>query len=687
MSKKLAEITPAQLTPEHYSRASKMAEHQQAFIEHNKLRQRWQALDPQINTTFVIGETRFGAGQNFLAAAELWLKSAPATAKLHFIALEAAPLCRSDLKHALQQETQVSALARQLLAHYPLLSPGFHRLFFAEQRICLTLIFVDADCPSHEALAQLRPSLHPSAQRIKTTVDAWFLNNTVTEALCEQLAYFSHTGSTLVSLNADEPIKKTLHNIGFTLNTAPSPKGKQALLYGQWHANTAKIDTGAEVESSPATPSPSRSKRRTRHQNPWHISAAPHRSASRHAAIIGGGIAACTTAAALAQRGWRVTLYERHKNLASEGSGNPQGIVYPKLSPKSSVLSRINLSAIQFASRFYQDFWQTPADRGQLGQQCGVLVLPENTKQTATFKTIGNNFKRQKEFIQLLNKSAIENISGLPIDAPIGLYYPQLGWLNPPKVCQALVAHPLIRVEQANITGLNYHSPSSSWQLSNKDKGDFATADTVVLATSTSTGQFSQTKHLPIKAIRGQISVAPRSSNKQQLKTVLCGAGYIAPADNGQYTFGASYNLNNSRLDICVEDHQHNIDLLEQSASGLANTLQIPAAEQLSGRAALRCTTLDYLPIVGPAPIYEHFLEDYADLRRDASTDISRPGQYWPGLFIHCGLGSRGLGYAPLGAELLASQINGEPAALERELLTALNPARFIIRDLKRRKI
>jgi tRNA 5-methylaminomethyl-2-thiouridine biosynthesis bifunctional protein len=383
-------------------------------------------------------------------------------------------------------------------------------------------------------------------------------------------------------------------------------------------------------------------------------------------------------------------LYERHSQLANEGSGNPQGIVYPKLSPQSSPLSRINLTAIQFASRYYQRYWQAPAKQTRFGQQCGVLVLPESAKETAAFKTIADHFKQQKDFIQLLDKSAIEKISGLAISASSGLYYPQLGWLNPPNVCRALIDHPLIEFKQASITALTYDSTGSNWQLSNEDKERFATADTVVLATSTTTGQFSQTAHLPIKAIRGQISITPSGANPantQPLKTVLCGAGYIAPAENAQHTFGASYNLNHTGLEIRNEDHQHNIDLLEKSAAGLPTALHIPSADKLDGRAALRCTTLDYLPIIGPAPNYDCFLEDYADLRRDASTDIATPGQYWPGLFIHCGLGSRGLSYAPLGAELLASHINGEPPPLEQALLTALNPARFIIRDLKRRKI
>ena len=80
-------------------------------------------------------------------------------------------------------------------------------------------------------------------------------------------------------------------------------------------------------------------------------------------------------------------------------------------------------------------------------------------------------------------------------------------------------------------------------------------------------------------------------------------------------------------------------------------------------------------------------LEDYAILRRDAKTVLETRGSYLPNLYVNCGMGSRGLSYAPLTAEILAAQIAGETPPLERELLNAMHPARFIIRDLKRSRI
>jgi tRNA 5-methylaminomethyl-2-thiouridine biosynthesis bifunctional protein len=50
-------------------------------------------------------------------------------------------------------------------------------------------------------------------------------------------------------------------------------------------------------------------------------------------------------------------------------------------------------------------------------------------------------------------------------------------------------------------------------------------------------------------------------------------------------------------------------------------------------------------------------------------------------------MGSRGLSYAPLTSEVLAAEIAGETLPIEDELRLAMHPARFLIRDLKKKRI
>ncbi len=437
--------------------------------------------------------------------------------------------------------------------------------------------------------------------------------------------------------------------------------------------------------------------------------------ADRRAAIIGGGIAGCSTALALARRGWQVTIYEQAGRVASGASGNPQGVIYPRLSPEASFLSRFNLAALLYAARFYSPFWddpnpsrtsarapdKNPVDlaQGSAGARCGIIVLPEKPSDAEVFATIANNFRGGLQrftnrrnahctgpFVSLLNRAEIGEVCGLQLAATSALYFPSLGWIAPQRVCEQLVNHTNISIKEKRVNGLTWDSSCQQWSLNTGDQLPDTSA-VVVIAASNGSQSFTQTRHLPLKAIRGQISSVPVTPPSQHLRTVICGAGYLAPASGGSHTLGATYNLDTTTPDIRDVDHRRNLDQLLLTDPALPNFLDNPSPAILDGRASLRCTTPDYLPLIGPAANFTAFTEDFALLRTNARADIPRCGSYWPGLYVHCGLGSRGFTYAPLGAELLAGVINREVPALPLDLQIALHPARFIIRDLKRNRI
>ena len=391
-----------------------------------------------------------------------------------------------------------------------------------------------------------------------------------------------------------------------------------------------------------------------------------------------------------ASRGWRVTIYEKADTLAAEASGNPQGVIYPRLSVEASPLSQFNLSALLFATHFYGHFWDKSksTDNASItGQRCGVLVLPEKDSDHPIFAKIADNFQHCRKFVSLLNNANIQALSGIPLDAKSALYFPSLGWIEPRKVCEQLTRHDNIRVEQADINELLWDSPGQRWLLKTANDAVVHTAETVVLANSHQVKKFDVSRHLPLKAIRGQISIASATQKSRRLKAVICGAGYLAPANNDVHTLGATYNLDTATEDIRDCDHQLNLDTLQDTDPALPALLGWAKPSSLNGRVNLRCTTPDYLPIIGPAPKFEDFLNDFASLRENARADIPHCGSYWPGLYLHCGLGSRGFTYAPLGAELLAGLINKDVPALSRDSQIALHPARFIIRDMKRKRI
>ena len=415
---------------------------------------------------------------------------------------------------------------------------------------------------------------------------------------------------------------------------------------------------------------------------PWYLPKQPARTTTKQITVIGAGIAGCTAAVALKRRGFEVTIVDRHPQAGSEASGNSQGIVYPKLSPRDDALPRINLAAIQFCSDYYQPFW----DRG-LGQQCGILVVPESPKKVADFALISQRFADQPDIVQSVSKQQLQALSGISLSAETALYFPQLGWLPPALICQKLLENNNIPLLQGDIHSLNHDADNNSWKLNSSDGQTIMCSETVVIASAFDCKNFAQSDFLPLRKIRGQITQLPSTAESSQLKTVICGEGYFTPAENGFHSCGATYNKDIFTPEVRDEDHRTNIEQIRATDSGLAATVGQPPIENLTGRANFRCTTADYLPIVGALPNVPEMIEDYAILRRDAKTVLETRGSYLPNLYVNCGMGSRGLSYAPLTAEILAAQIAGETPPLERELLNAMHPARFIIRDLKRSRI
>ena len=233
--------------------------------------------------------------------------------------------------------------------------------------------------------------------------------------------------------------------------------------------------------------------------NPWHLNGNPTGRSTREIAILGAGIAGCTAAAALAKRGFKVSIVDRHQSAGCEASGNSQGIVYPKLSPRDDFLPRINLAAIKWAADYYSPFWQQG-----LGSQCGIVVLPENDRAQADFNLIGEQFSQQPDLVQLCNNQQLCQLSGITLQAETGLYFPALGWLPPAQICQQLLAQHQIPVIQADVDRIVH--ADGRWSLIGADGECCFASESLVIANAYGCEQFEQTRFLPVTQLRGQIS-------------------------------------------------------------------------------------------------------------------------------------------------------------------------------------
>ena len=628
----------------YFSDQSGLEETRYVFLEQNRLQERFAALPA--GGRLVIGETGFGTGLNFLCAWQLFEQHAVAGARLHFVSVEKYPLSHADLQRALALWPELQPFAEQLLQQYVAIHQGFQRLVLDNGRVTLTLLIGDV-------LEQL--------PQLDAQVDAWFLDGFApaknpemwTAELFAELARLAAPGSTISTFTSTGWVRRLINAAGFKMKRTPGIGHKWEILRGEF------------LGWPETAPPPTRAK-------PWFARPAPVEG-ERKALVIGGGLAGCATAASLAARGWQVSLLERHAALAQEASGNPQGVLYLKLSAHGTALSQMIVAGFGHTRRLLEHL-----HRGVDWDGCGVLQLAFDTKEAQRQAQLAQAFA--PDLLHLLDRDQAQARAGIALEHG-GLFFPEGGWVHPPALCEWQASQTGITV-LPHTHVLDLRRVDDHWQAWDGEHL-LASAPVVVLAGAAEVQRFAD---LPLKRIRGQITRLPQTAESQALSTVVCAEGYVAPPRLGEHTLGASFDFKNEDLTPTAADHAGNLTMLHDISTDLAQRLHADTLDPsvLQGRAAFRCTSPDYLPIVGPLADSMAFNQAYAVLRKDARSVPDTPCPWLDGLYVNSGHGSRGLITAPLSAELLAAWLDDEPLPVPRSVADACHPNRFAVRGLVR---
>ncbi|MBQ0783557.1 MAG: tRNA (5-methylaminomethyl-2-thiouridine)(34)-methyltransferase MnmD [Amphritea sp.] len=189
----------------YFSTDDGLAETEFVFLERNQLTSRF---NTHMRSVFTIAETGFGTGLNFLATWRSWRNSTTKNSLLHFISTERYPLTVADPTKALNLWPEFSEFSSQLIEQYPVLTSGFHRINFNDDRITLTRMFADTT----ECYRQLNAN-----------VDAWFLDgfspsknpDIWTSELFSQICPLSSPGTTFATFTCARIVKKRTPMHGF----------------------------------------------------------------------------------------------------------------------------------------------------------------------------------------------------------------------------------------------------------------------------------------------------------------------------------------------------------------------------------------------------------------------------------------------------------------------------------------
>ncbi len=642
----------------YFSNVNGLEETRYVFLKKNHLPERWQEFDQR---RFVIGETGFGTGLNFLAVWQ-WFdefrRAHPeATLKeLHFVSFEKYPLSLTDLQKAHQAWPELAEYAQKLQKHYPAAVPECHRIILEDGAITLDLWFGDIkDC---------MPQVPYNEQGL---IDAWFLDGFApsknpemwNQNLFNNMAKLAKQDCTVATFTAAGFVRRGLIEAGFAMSKVKGFGTKREMIAGVME-------------------------QRQPHSNhlPWFNRTAANKHDS--IAIIGGGIASATLAKTLIRRGQNVTLYCKDTVPAQGASGNRQGAVYPLLNGSHTGVSRLFAPAFLFARQFVE---QAAQNLHFDHDWCGVTQLMWDDKSTAKLeKILEGNFA--PDLVHKLSAEQTSETIGLPVDIA-SIHYPLGGWLCPADLTRGLIAQ---LEKQANfvakfehkVEALSWNELSQTWTLSaNNQTFDHST---VIIANGHEFQTLSQTADLPLGRVKGQVSHVPATETLSKLKSVLCYDGYMTPVSqhNQQLCIGASYDRNHIDYEFDANAQQDNADKLTKCLPNQTWTKEVDTTNNLS-RQGIRCVSRDHLPFVGNVGDFNAIKSQYADLQNQKDEEVKAIQQF-PNLFCLLGLGSRGLSSAPLMAEVLASQICGDPIPLPVEVLAELHPSRMWIRKLRKGK-
>ena len=592
------------------------------FLGGNRLPQRWQG-----RSHFTIVETGFGLGLNFLATWRAWRDDPARAQRLHYVAIEKHPFHANDLAtlHALWPElVELSALLCQA---WPPLVPGFHRLLLDGGKVVLTLVFGDiADClPQIDAAAN---AFYLDGFAPSKNPGMW------SPEVLVRLNRLAAPDATLATYTVTGAVRRALMQAGFVCEKLPGFGRKREMLAARFAPR-------------------------------WQL-AARSLPARREAIVIGAGVAGSAACERLAARGWTVTLIERHGKPAQEASGNLAGIVMPLVSKDDNLPSRLARAAYLFTQQLWQELGGI--GRAFAGEACGVLQLARDAAHEAVQREVVKAGAYPADYVRWVEVDEARQLLGSVVTYG-GWLFPQGGWVTPASLCEAMLAACGERLQRrfgCHVAAIE--RDGDTWKVLDQAGNMIARAPVVIVASGTQAATLPQTHGLPLTAIRGQVTHVS-AVDLPALPLVLCGDGYITRPAQGICCVGASYDFDSDPA-LRQDSQDENLVRLTQ----LLPEAPMPAP-QLAGRVGFRCVAPDRLPLVGAVP------DANLPIAGSRLRDVPR----LPGLYALLGYASRGLIWAPFAAELLASQLEGEPLPVESELVAALDPARFALKEHRRR--
>lgn len=246
----------------------------------------------------------------------------------------------------------------------------------------------------------------------------------------------------------------------------------------------------------------------------------------------------------------------------------------------------------------------------------------------------------------------------LPADAQ-ALWHDRGAWVKPARLIDAWLAQPGIVFQGHSRVARLERVAGGGWAAIDANGRTLAHADRTVIAAGADSPAL--VSGFPLQPVRGQVSwgrMADAATPSSMPEMPINGDGHliahVPDAAGGYWLTGATFDRDSSDLQPHAADLDANRARLVRLHPGAAESLAVAFAQgQVASWTSVRCASADRRPLVGPC-------------------DASEPDGVW----LCTAMGSRGLSFVVLCAELLAARWHAEPLPLPSRLAAALDASR-----------
>ena len=616
------------------------SEFNHVFFKNNGMPERWQQRDD-----FVIAELGFGSGLNCVLTIKKWLQHCAESNKrkiLHYIAIEKYPLSAATIGQLISGYPELRPVCDELVENYPPAIEATHSRSLFDGRVFVHFKFMD---------------VNDALENERLEVDAWYLDGFSpaknpemwSQSIFEKIAKNSRNGATCSTYTAAGFVRRNLQSAGFVVDKVSGYGKKREMLVARLPAT----DLDNKKHSSPGY-----------RDKPWFQLPPKIHASEKKATVIGAGIAGLSVAYALIQRGWSVTIIDKHDDVGRGTTSNPAPIVYPRLSVNNDIDTEYYTTAYCHALYVFNKLQKR--SRQQFWYGDGLLQSMDKKRLGLILK----KFDFNRDFISIVDDSD---------DGEVTVDYMSAGVLLPDILCAVIRGEcgDKLDIIKAEITCIK--NDGKQWQCYSEDK-TISEDRVLVIASGIDINVFGLPINFPVDAVRGQVAVLEANDVSRQITKTLNADIHITPAINGRHYLGATYDRNSVDHAISLRDSHTLFESLNAIYPGMFSE-----DDYVDAWVGFRAISKDRVPVVGAVPDLCFYEKEYADIRDGNNIRGYLPASYMDGLYISAAHGSRGFTSSFISAEVIASMIEGTPFPVSKRVLDYLSPSRFVVNDLKRR--